>query len=45
MQFYIMTLRIMAQSLRSQYKSGGEMIINIFELIMEKYQRLPGVTG
>lgn len=45
MQFYIMTLRFMAQSLKSQNKSRGKMIINVFEIIMEKYQSLQGVTG
>lgn len=43
-QFYVMTLRIMAQSLRSQHKSRGRMI-NVFELIMEKYHNLQGVIG
>ena len=42
MQFYIMTLRIMAQSLKSQHKSRGKMIINVFEIIMEKYQSSRG---
>lgn len=45
MQFYMMTPRIKAQSLRSQHKSKGKMIINVFELIVEKYQSLQGVTG
>ena len=42
MQFHIMTLRIMAQSLKSQHKSRGKMIINVFEIIMEKYQSSRG---
>lgn len=42
MLFYIMTLRFMAQSLKSQHTSRGKMIINVFKIIMEKYQSSRG---
>lgn len=42
MLFYIMTLRVMAQSLKSQHTSRGKMIIHVFKIIMEKYQSSRG---